>query len=76
MASSIPIVATDVGDVKEIIGNTEGCYISSFDPKDMAEKLKLAMNFESPTTGRQDVEHLEINNVAKRLIGVYHSLIN
>ncbi len=75
MASSVPIVATDVGDVKEVIGHTEGCYISDFDPKDMGEKLKKAMVFNGgTTTGRKDVEHLEINAIAKRLISIYQSL--
>ncbi len=75
MASCIPIVATDVGDVKEVIGNTEGCFISDFDPKDMGEKLKKSMEFNGGvTSGRKDVEHLEINTIAKRLINIYKQL--
>ena len=45
MACNIPIVTTDVGDVKEIIGKTEGCYITSFDPQDIALKIQLALGF-------------------------------
>lgn len=75
MASSIPIVATDVGDVKEVIGNTEGCYVTEFSAEDMVGKLKLAMSFkEGVTTGRSDVQHLEINNIARELIGLYEEL--
>ena len=73
MASNCPIVATDVGDAKEIIGNTEGCYISSFDPNDMAEKITAALKLNAPTTGRDDVGHLEIKKIAERIIEVYQS---
>src|ERR1700754_2865509 len=31
MASNCPVVATDVGDVKWVLGNTQGCFIASFD---------------------------------------------
>jgi len=45
MACNCPIVATNVGDVKWVLGNTEGCYISSFDPINYSEKLNRHWNF-------------------------------
>ncbi|MDN5203142.1 glycosyltransferase [Fulvivirgaceae bacterium BMA10] len=75
MASNCPIVSTDVGDVREIIGNTEGCYFTSFEPEDMAQKIKLALEFGKETTGRKDVEHLEINTIAKKIIGIYNRVL-
>ena len=45
MACNCPIVSTDVGDVKWVIGETEGCYIASFEPENFAEKVKLALEF-------------------------------
>jgi len=53
MACNLPIVSTDFGDVKEVIGNTEGCYITSFDPKDVAEKIGMALDFGKRTNGRE-----------------------
>ncbi len=40
MACNCPIVATDVGDVKEIIRDTEGCFLVSFKNKDKSKKTQ------------------------------------
>ncbi len=76
MACNIPIVSTDVGDVREVIGKTEGCYITSFDPKDVADKIKKALAFGKRTTGREDIRHLESSMVAKRIIDIYKKVLD
>lgn len=75
MACNIPIVSTDVGDVKEVISNTEGCYLTSFDPEDLAGKIVQALEFNRRTTGREDMKHLEIGLVAERIISIYKKLL-
>jgi len=76
MACSCPIVSVDVGDVKEVISNTKGCYISKYEYKDLANKILKAITFKGKTTGRVDVKHLEINNIAKKIINIYDDLQN
>lgn len=71
MACNIPIVSTDVGDVKDVIKKSKGCYISSFDYKDFGEKIEKALNFNRRTTGREDIAHLKEEIIAKRLIDIY-----
>ncbi|MDP2685102.1 MAG: glycosyltransferase family 4 protein [bacterium] len=75
MACNIPIVSTDVGDVKEVIGKTEGCYITSFDPEDVADNIKKALAFGKKTIGREAVKHLEISATAKKIIGIYNKVL-
>lgn len=75
MACNIPIVSTDVGDVKEVIGNTEGCYITTFEAADVAKKIQLALDFGKRTTGRKDIQHLESGIVAKKIIEIYKSVL-
>jgi len=75
MACNCPIVSTDVGDVRKIIGDTEGCYITSFEAEDVAEKIKLALAFGKKTNGRDSIKHLEINKVALKIIEVYKKVI-
>jgi len=76
MACNCPIVATDVGDVKWVLGNTDGCYLSSFSPEDYAQKLNEALRF-AETTGRTNgaarINELGLNSVtvAKRIMKIY-----
>ena len=76
MACNLPIVSTDVGDVKDVIDDTEGCYITSYDPKDVAEKIEMALDFGKRTNGRENIKHLEINAIAKKIIDIYEQSIN
>jgi glycosyltransferase involved in cell wall biosynthesis len=76
MVCNIPIVSTNVGDVKEVIGKTKGCYISTFEPEDVAEKIQKALDFGKRTTGREDIKHLESGVIAKRIIEVYNKVLD
>jgi len=71
MACNIPIVSTDVGDVKDVISKTNGCFISSFEPNDVADKIQKAFEYDKRTTGREDIKHLESSIVAKKIINIY-----
>ena len=74
MACNIPVVSVDVGDANEVIGNTKNCYIVKYDPSDMAEKIKLACQAKR-TNGRENINHLEINNIANKIINIYRNSI-
>lgn len=81
MACNCPIVSTDVGDVKWVIGNTEGCYITSFETDDVAHKIKLALEFSEKygkTNGRQRIIELGLDSdtIAKKIIDVYKEVLN
>lgn len=71
MACNVPIVATNVGDIKEILDETEGTYITTFEPEDLADKIKLALKFKKRTVGRNKVQHLDNKIIAKKIIEVY-----
>jgi teichuronic acid biosynthesis glycosyltransferase TuaC len=77
MACNRPIVATDVGDIKELIKNTEGCYITSFDPKNVAENIQLAIDFSlnnGTTYGREKIKHLDNKIISKKIYKIYKSI--
>ena len=77
MACGCPIVSVDVGDVKEITSGIDGCYIAERSPEDIAEKLKLALNFNGKTQGRKRIIELGFENesIAKRLISIYENIL-
>ena len=77
MACGTPVVSVDVGDVKDIIGNTDGCFIAKRTPDDLAEKIRMALAFKGKTQGRQRIIDLGLSNdlVAKRLVEIYEEVI-
>src|SRR4030095_13433546 len=74
MACNCPIVATDVGDIKEIISGTEGCYITSSEPEAVADKIKLAIKFAGRTKGREKIKTFDNNLIAEKLYSIYKEM--
>ena len=75
MACNLPVVSVPVGDVPEIIGGTEGCYLCSQDPQDAANKLASVLVRGQRTAGRTAISHLELGVVARRFAALYQELL-
>ena len=75
MACNLPVVAVPAGDVAEVIGGTDGCYLCSQDPEDVANKLELAFRWGQRTNGRESMAPLELGHISRRIIGLYEELI-
>lgn len=80
IACNTPIVSTDVGDVKWIIGNTEGCFISSFEPEAMKDEIEKAFEFarvKEKTKGRERIIELGLDSdtIAQKIINTYQSIL-
>ena len=77
MACGCPLVSVDVGDVKEITAGVDGCYLVSRDPKQIAEKLQLAIDFKERTQGRQRIVELGLENqkVAEKIVAIYTNVV-
>jgi len=77
MACNCPIVSTNVGDVKWLLDGVEGCFITTNDPKDVADKIKKALNFRGKTKGREKLISLGLDSehIAKMIIQVYEEVI-
>ncbi len=80
MACNCPIVATDVGDIGWVMGNTKGCYLSSFELTGFANKIKKALHFAEITGRTNGIERimeigLDSSTIANRIIGVYDNIM-
>ena len=78
MACGCPIVSVDVGDLAERIEGVEGCHVvPTREPKDIANALSKAIEFEGRTNGREKIIEMGLTNkqVAERLMAIYKSLV-
>jgi len=73
-ACNRPIVATNVGDIKKNIGMVEGCFITKHDSKEIADKIKSAIKFNS-TNSRDKIRHLNAKAISKELLLVYNEIL-
>ena len=74
MACNVPVVATDVGDVAQVIGHTEGCSVCPHDAAALAKGLEKALRHDGPTTGREDTSFLSSAALAQHLISMYEQI--
>lgn len=74
MACNVPIVSVDVGDVRDVLNNTDGTFLCSYDVADVISKIRRALEFGKRTDGRDKIKHLDNAEIAKRIYVNYYSL--
>jgi teichuronic acid biosynthesis glycosyltransferase TuaC len=72
LACNLPVVSTDVGDVKQRIGNLAGCAVVQDDhPGTIAGALRMALTNTAEFHGRESVADLDENILTKKTVEVY-----
>ena len=71
LACNLKVVATDVGDVKELIGNIPGCKVVERTSEAFADAIQEVISRTEPFNGRKAIEHLRIEQVARKLMNFY-----
>ena len=76
LACNCPIVSTDVGDVKEQISGLKNCYITSFEPLDVAEKIKNCINnyTDIPLGRKRVLERYNNQEIINKIFEIYNKL--
>lgn len=73
MACNLPIVSTDVGDVRDNIKDVQNCYVCDSNPHDIALKVKEVINKHGISNGRERIFELKLDtkSVSNRIISLY-----
>jgi glycosyltransferase involved in cell wall biosynthesis len=71
LACNVPVVSTDVGDVRERLTGIEGCFVAEPTPADLAAKLALVFERRERVDARDRIADLALDAVARRIIDIY-----
>jgi glycosyltransferase involved in cell wall biosynthesis len=80
MVCDCPVVSTDVGNVRWLFGETQGYYITSYEPHEIALNIKNAIDFRGKyrkTKGWERINELGLDSetVAGKIIEVYKKVL-
>lgn len=77
MACNALIVSTDVGDVKELFGNTKGLQVVNYSPQNIAKAIDFAISTGGSSEGRARIVNLGMSSedIANRIISVYNKVL-
>jgi len=77
MACNLPIISTDVGDVKHNISDVKGCYIVDDNAEDIKSKIIKVIADKGITNGREKIVYsgLDSKTIANKLIKIYEKVI-
>lgn len=77
MACNCPIVATDVADIAFLLQDVTNSYVTTFDAKDVADKIQRVITCGERTNGRKRIEELKLDNpqVAETILEIYKSVL-
>ena len=76
MVCGCPIVSVDVGDVKELVDEVEGCFVTERSPHSIVDGLNSALAFSGRTRGREVIIKKKLTNdfIAKQILAIYRRI--
>jgi teichuronic acid biosynthesis glycosyltransferase TuaC len=77
VACGCPVVSTNVGDVREIIGDIDGCYVTDFSADEISNKIQLVFNSGKRIDSRNKLYELELDaeSVADKIVEIYKNVL-
>lgn len=76
LASNLPIVSVDVGDVRERTSGVSGVEIVARDPQAIATALERIISSASRSDGRGKIGELDSNRIRDAVIQVYKEIVD
>ena len=75
LACNVPVISTDVGDVKAVIDGIDGCYIVDSDAGDIADKIDEALSRTTQFASRDNMADYSLDVTSKKLVALYERVI-
>lgn len=75
LACNCPVVTTDVGDVRELLGAVSGCFITSFIPAEIAEKLDQCLSRNTRVDAQQQIDRYDNLQISVEILNVYRNIL-
>jgi teichuronic acid biosynthesis glycosyltransferase TuaC len=78
LACNLPVVSTDVGDVREIVDGIEGCEICDASAEHFGQGLKRALGrrIDKPFEGRMSMQRYDQSRIVTAIVKVYERVIH
>ena len=70
----LPVVATPAGDVEELLAGVEPSFVRPPDAQALGEALAECLRRRARSNGREVARRLAVDEVARRVLGVYAEL--
>lgn len=74
MACNLPVVSTDVGDVRERLGPVENSYVCDHD-EELVDAVIEVLESGERSNGREFVDEVSLERMGERIIDVYESVL-
>ena len=74
IATNLPIVSVDVGDVKEVLANVSPSQVVQRDPEEIGRAIAAILMDPCRSNGYDVVKKFSLDNLALRVLDIYHKV--
>ena len=74
IACNCPVVCVDVGDIKEQLNSIQGCYITTHNPEEIAEKINNIFNSNRRLNNDNNIKRYDNNIITEQIIHIYNKV--
>lgn len=77
MACNCPIVSVDVGDVKEMINDVDGCYLVEYDEKNIADGIEKVFANKEKVLSNAAIRKkgLDLKSTSEKILLIYNKVL-
>lgn len=74
LACNLPVVSTDVGDVRSLIESLPGCFISEPDPQEFSQKILSSLSYDGPRDYRPAISDYRNETIFGKTLIIYSEM--